>query len=569
MKVAEFAPEAQQGAATYLPAPAAAGPRGAAGPRRNTGAAAGTARTRVGSGPLGGRVARAVLPVADVVGLLAAIAIAAKADLLTAAYALAVMIVLAGGGQHRLRICLRVSDQVGRILIAAALPLLILLPWTPAGYALRLALAAAAAVLASRAIAIAALRAAHRRGLLTEQALLVGAGPVGVQLARLLREHPELGLLPRGFIDGDRPVHSSAARDNATMDDAARDMAAQDMAARDMAARDMAARDMAARDMAAQDMAAQDNAILDDAALALGKAALDNPARSGATPDGAARLPVLGSLADLGDVVTQRGVSRVIICFPAGGDEDLVAAARACRPLHADVCVVPRLYELGAAVPRAYLDEVWGIPLIPLRRGLPPAGRLLKRAFDVVAGVVLLAVAAPVLVAAAAMVRLRCGAPVLFRQVRLTGRGRRATIVKLRTLAEHSRPDTRWVVPIQGSTKLGRLLRSTHLDELPQLINVLRGDMSLVGPRPERPYFATRFGQEVPGYEDRQRMPAGMTGWSQVHGLNGDTSIRDRARFDNQYIEYWSFWLDLLILARTLATAVASSFPDSSQGARR
>jgi lipopolysaccharide/colanic/teichoic acid biosynthesis glycosyltransferase len=84
---------------------------------------------------------------------------------------------------------------------------------------------------------------------------------------------------------------------------------------------------------------------------------------------------------------------------------------------------------------------------------------------------------------------------------------------------------------------------------------VLRGQMSLVGPRPERPYFADRFSQQIPGYPDRDRMPAGITGWAQVHGLHGDTSILDRVRFDNQYIEYWSPWLDLVILARTLTSA--------------
>ena len=102
-------------------------------------------------------------------------------------------------------------------------------------------------------------------------------------------------------------------------------------------------------------------------------------------------------------------------------------------------------------------------------------------------------------------------------------------------------------------TRLGRWLRATHLDELPQLLNVARGEMSLVGPRPERAYFAERFSKEIPRYADRTRMPAGVTGWAQVNGLNGDTSIFEHARFDNYYVEYWSPWMDLTILARTLA----------------
>jgi lipopolysaccharide/colanic/teichoic acid biosynthesis glycosyltransferase len=100
-------------------------------------------------------------------------------------------------------------------------------------------------------------------------------------------------------------------------------------------------------------------------------------------------------------------------------------------------------------------------------------------------------------------------------------------------------------------------LRSSHLDELTQLINVIAGDMSLVGPRPERPHFVQKFSAEIPRYENRTRMRAGITGWAQVHGLHGDTSVRERVRFDNQYIESWSLWLDVVILARTLVAAVA------------
>jgi exopolysaccharide biosynthesis polyprenyl glycosylphosphotransferase len=419
-----------------------------------------------------------VLPLADALALGAAIGVTGRAGLLAAAYAAAVLCVLAGAGLHRLRICLRVADQAGRIVTAAALPLLILLPWMPAGQAARLALWSAGLVIAFRVAVSTMLRAAHRGGLLGEPALVVGAGTFGAHIGELMRAHPELGLRVQGYLDCGPPR----------------------------------------RDLA---------------------------------------LPSLGAPADLAAVVTRFGIRRVIVCYAACKDEDLVTVLRAARPLRADVCVVPRLYELGMAVPRSSLDEIWGIPLIPLRRlGHSTVGLVLKRILDVVAAAVLLVTAAPVLLLLAIAIRLQTGRTPLFRQTRVTGRGRTASVFKLRTLTESADPDTSWGVAEYQCSALGRWLRVTHLDELPQLWNVLRGDMSMVGPRPERPYFAELFGRDILRYSDRTRMQAGLTGWAQVHGLNGDTSIVERARFDNQYIEYWSPWLDVVILARTLAASI-------------
>jgi len=418
------------------------------------------------------------MPLADAAGLAAAIGVTGRASLLSWVYVLAVLALLAASGQHRLRICLRVADQAGRVLAAAALPLLILLPWMPPGAAARLALWSAGLVFAFRIAVSAALRAAHRGGLLTEPALVVGAGTFGAHVGELMREHPELGLRPQGYLD-----HGPPRRD-----------------------------------------------------LALRK---------------------LGAPADLADVVARYGIRRVVVCYAECKDEDLVTVVRASRPLRADVCVVPRLYELGAALPRSSLDEIWGIPLIPLRRfGHSAAGLWLKRVFDIAVAAGLLLAAAPALLVLSVAIRLQSGRPSLFRQVRITGNGRSAEILKLRTVYDHGDPDTSWTVPAGRCTVLGRWLRATHLDELPQLVNVLRGEMSMVGPRPERAYFAERFGREILRYGDRTRMPAGVTGWAQVHGLHGDTSIFDRARFDNQYIEYWSPWLDVVILARTLGACL-------------
>lgn len=219
----------------------------------------------------------------------------------------------------------------------------------------------------------------------------------------------------------------------------------------------------------------------------------------------------------------------------------------------------PDTGPIGAAIPRARdWDDARGREGVRGRAERPAAGRLAKRALDVTAAVVLLALAVPALTVLAAVLKVRTGGPVLFRQVRVTGRGRTAVILKLRTLSQHGDPDTRWSVDEQRVPVMERWLRGTHLDELPQLLNVLRGDLSLVGPRPERPYFAERFGREIPGYRDRHRMRAGLTGWAQVNGLNGDTSIAERVRYDNHYIDNWSLRLDLVILARTVGLTARS-----------
>jgi lipopolysaccharide/colanic/teichoic acid biosynthesis glycosyltransferase len=150
-------------------------------------------------------------------------------------------------------------------------------------------------------------------------------------------------------------------------------------------------------------------------------------------------------------------------------------------------------------------------------------------------------------------VKLSSPGPVLFRQRRIGQAGREILVPKFRSLRVNHQSDTQWSVDDDPRvTSVGRLLRRTSIDELPQLWSVLKGDMSLVGPRPERPLFVRRFSSDVDGYRDRHRLPVGLTGWAQVHGLRGDTSIGRRARYDNQYIEHWTLWRDLVIITRTV-----------------
>ena len=153
-------------------------------------------------------------------------------------------------------------------------------------------------------------------------------------------------------------------------------------------------------------------------------------------------------------------------------------------------------------------------------------------------------------------VKLSSPGPVHFRQQRVGQRGETVEILKFRSMRVHTDSDTEWTIAEESITKVGRVIRVLGLDEIPQLWNILRGQMSLVGPRPERPFFVEQFKAEIPHYDDRHRVPVGLTGLAQVHGLRGDTSIEERARFDNHYIENWSLWRDLTILMQTLFAVV-------------
>jgi exopolysaccharide biosynthesis polyprenyl glycosylphosphotransferase len=196
------------------------------------------------------------------------------------------------------------------------------------------------------------------------------------------------------------------------------------------------------------------------------------------------------------------------------------------------------------------------MPLLRMREA--PFRRVswrLKRVVDVaVAGLSLVALS-PVFLACALGVRREGGPGVLFRQTRVGLDGRAFELLKFRSMrpVDNAESATLWSIADDDRIgPIGRLLRASSLDELPQLWNVLRGDMSIVGPRPERPHFVDQFATTFPRYMARHRVPCGMTGWAQIHGLRGDTSVADRARFDNYYIENWSLWLDLKIVARTI-----------------
>ncbi|PVZ04574.1 sugar transferase [Actinomycetospora cinnamomea] len=277
-----------------------------------------------------------------------------------------------------------------------------------------------------------------------------------------------------------------------------------------------------------------------------------------ARPEAERVIPRLADFEDLAEVVASCGVQVIIVSETDIAEPRLVELVRRppCRPC--DLLVVPRLHSLCTQAVQG--DHIACIPIMRIRTpSLRGPSAVLKRSFDVVFAAVTLVLLAPVLGACTLAVRIETGGSPLFRQERVGRDGRVFTCLKFRTLAPRSGEEsaTLWSVATDPRVgPVGRFLRRTSLDELPQLWNILRGDMTTVGPRPERPYFVEKFAAELPGYGLRHRVPSGLTGLAQVSGLRGDTSVADRARFDNFYIENWSPWLDVKVLLRTVIEVV-------------
>ena len=277
------------------------------------------------------------------------------------------------------------------------------------------------------------------------------------------------------------------------------------------------------------------------------------------------RLPVLGTTDDFESAVLAHDVAHVVICFSAVTHEVLLDVVRRARRARLGVSLVPRLYEEVTC--RVAVDHVGGIPLLQADQANPRGLAFsLKYAVDRLVAAVVLLCLAPVMVLVALAVKLSSPGPVLYRQRRVGLDGREFDILKFRTMFDTpeaaAEPDEtvaramlRQQSPLVSGdrrTPLGVWLRRLSLDELPQFINVLRGEMSLVGPRPERPSLAENFERQIYRYGERHRVKSGMTGWAQVHGLRGQSSLADRAEWDNYYIENWSPWLDLKILLLTI-----------------
>ena len=418
-----------------------------------------------------------------------------------------VITLFAAWGLYRDRIAARLVDGIGQGIAATALPAIAIIAGAalldpsldPAPLLARAWLFGTIYVAGGRLLLAWAQRRARAGRLIYAPTLIVGAGQIGAHVERRLTSQPQLGLLPVGYLDADPPP---------------------------------------------ADMVPEREA------------------------------PVLGAPSDLGRVVEATGARHVVLGFSSAPDSMLIPLVRECEARGLQVSLVPRLFE--SVNVRVALDHLGGLPLFGLHSIDPKGWQFaVKHVFDRAGAALLLLMVAPLMLGLALAVRLSSPGPILFRQWRVGRDGHSFQILKFRSMRMDDSPaDDRQesnvvrlptdIAPggVEGAdrrTRIGTFMRRTSLDELPQLINVLRGDMSLVGPRPERPEFVDLFGSRLDRYDDRHRVKSGVTGWAQVSGLRGNTSMRDRVEWDNHYIENWSLSLDFKILLLTVGALFTGS----------
>ena len=270
-------------------------------------------------------------------------------------------------------------------------------------------------------------------------------------------------------------------------------------------------------------------------------------------------LPVLGKVEALPDIVQQHHVDVVLVTLPLSELEQWMPMLELLADSQVRVHLVPDLHAMRASNLRVL--NVEGLPLLEVRQvAITGIHRVFKRAFDIIVSALALVVLSPFLLLIAVLVFLTSRGSVLYRQQRVGRDGRRFDMLKFRTMQRDAESKTGPVFARAGDprrTRLGQWLRTFSLDELPQFFNVLRGDMSLVGPRPERPMFVDEFQGSIPRYLERHKVRSGITGWAQVNGLRGDTPLEERTRYDIYYVENWSLAFDIKILFLTLRSVVS------------
>jgi exopolysaccharide biosynthesis polyprenyl glycosylphosphotransferase len=284
-----------------------------------------------------------------------------------------------------------------------------------------------------------------------------------------------------------------------------------------------------------------------------------------------AAVPYLGSYSEVAARISEETIELALIALPQEDHLELYRLMQQCEGINVEFLLVPDILELLAS--RMTVKEIEGIPFIKVK-GMPMTswGRVSKRAFDLLFTIPLLVVCSPLFLLLALLIRIDSRGPVFYRQERVGLDGRPFRMLKFRSMNQMAESATGpvWArADDPRRTAIGKFLRSSSLDELPQLLNVLRGEMSLVGPRPERPFFVEKFSRRddpdktpIPKYRDRHRMKTGMTGWAQINGLRGNTSLEERIKYDIYYIENWSLAFDLKILLKTAGALFSSNHVD-------
>ena len=398
---------------------------------------------------------------------------------------------------YRRRLNRNFLDEIGLIETTVALASMMMLsamlffevPGDDAGTVLKIWISAAVLMPLARMVRVVIQRGLRRQHHLVAPTLIVGNGDLADKIIRRLRSSPEYGLDPIGLVDAE-------------------------------------------------------------------------PAWTGSRgPALTPAIDYLGGPEVIEQIIAETGAECMVIAFSRTNDEVLARLVRIAHQHGMRVWVVPRMFDVVGD--RARIEHVGGLPLLALPHTDPRGWQFaIKHLLDrSLAAIGLLAIS-PLFLALMALVRLSSPGPIFFRQPRVGRDGRVFDCLKFRTMRQPTDATAGFdlkdgVAPggvegVDRRTTIGKLLRRTSLDELPQLLNVLKGEMSLVGPRPERPDFVALFEMQIRRYGERHRVKSGMTGWAQVHGLRGQSSIADRAEWDNYYIENWSLGLDLKILAMTV-----------------
>ncbi|TEU19336.1 MAG: undecaprenyl-phosphate glucose phosphotransferase [Anaerolineales bacterium] len=270
-------------------------------------------------------------------------------------------------------------------------------------------------------------------------------------------------------------------------------------------------------------------------------------------------VPILGGVDDIPSLIDAYEIDEVIIGLPEASHQEILTVISHCEREKVSIKVFPDVFQIMAS--EVSIGDLGGLPLLTIRDIALQGWKLtLKRVVDLIGGAVGLVLISPLLMLISLLVKLDSPGPVFYAQERMGLDARPFWMLKFRSMLKDAESQTGPIWATKDDprrTKIGAFMRRFSIDELPQLINVLLGEMSLVGPRPERPVFVEQFRQSIPRYMDRHREKAGITGWAQVNGLRGDTSIAERTKYDLWYIENWSLLLDFKIILRTLIRVFA------------